>query len=176
MTTNLFLERTFDPPLKVEDVLAAGRQGAWCLEMYRVGWRVSLLAANGRRMACWFTASDAESARAALRQAGNDVRLLWPGTVHEGAVAEVPNVLVERSFDTSVTLEEIQSIEDAGAWCLQAHRVRFVLTFFSLDRKRMLCLYAAPDAESVRQAQHEAAMPVDDVWTFHLIDPAARPA
>jgi hypothetical protein len=31
----------------------------------------------------------------------------------------------------------------------------------------MLCLYQAPDAESVRLAQHQANMPVDRVWACH---------
>jgi hypothetical protein len=35
----------------------------------------------------------------------------------------------------------------------------------------MLCLYEAPDAESVRVAQREVALPHDSVWTFHTIGP-----
>jgi hypothetical protein len=57
----------------------------------------------------------------------------------------------------------VQAIEDANAHCLEAHRVRFMRTFFSSDRRRMACLYLAPDAESVRIAQRQATMPVDSV-------------
>ena len=97
----------------------------------------------------------------------------WAGTVHdspaEGAPpADAANVAVERSFEAPVTLEEIQAIEDAGASCLEARDVAFVRTFFSRDRKRMVCLYRAPDAEAVREAQRGAKMPVDAVWSFQL--------
>jgi hypothetical protein len=70
-----------------------------------------------------------------------------------------------------VTLEEIQAMEDAKQWCLDTHRVKFARTFFAHDRKRMLCLYAAPDAEAVRAAQREAGMPVDRVWGFERLGP-----
>ena len=169
MTTHMFLERTFDPPLAPATALAQLQQGAWCLEMYRVQWQGSFLAASGRTMVCWFAAPDAESVRAAGRKGGIDMRRLWAGTVHEGPDPAVPNVLVERSFEKAVTVEEIQALEDAGAWCLQAHHVKFAKTFFSTDRKRMLCLYEAPDAESVRLAQRQAAMPLDAVWAFDWI-------
>jgi hypothetical protein len=114
---------------------------------------------------------DAELARVALGQIGSDTSRLWAGTVHEGPVPAVPNVLVERRFGEPVTIEEIQAIEDAGAWCLEAHDVKFARTFFSRDRKRMTCLYEAPDAESVRLAQREAAMPVEKVWAFRWVPP-----
>src|SRR5690606_35969213 len=142
------------------------RQSAWCLEMYRVQWQESFFAADGARMVCCFVAPDAESVRAALRKGGVDTRRLWIGTAHHGPEPAIPNVLVERSFDEPVRLEDIQAIEDAGAWCLRAHRVTFARTFFAKDRKRMLCLYQAPDAESVRLAQRDARMPMDAVWAF----------
>jgi hypothetical protein len=164
--THVFLERQFEPPIGGGDVLALAEAAASCLQMHRVGWNGSFLGSDGRLMLCWFTAADAESARIALRQVRADTRRLWPGTVHEGPVPAVPNVIVERGFGEPVTIEEIQAIEDAGAWCLEAHNVTFARTFFSGDRKRMLCLYEAPDAESVRLAQREAAMPMERVWAF----------
>ena len=33
----------------------------------------------------------------------------------------------------------------------------------------MLCLYEAPDAESVRQAQREAGVPFERAWAFEAI-------
>ncbi len=76
----------------------------------------------------------------------------------------MPLVLVERSFDGPVAFEDIQALEDRGAWCLDAHGVAFVRTWFSTDRTRMLCLYDAPDAEAVRAAQATIGMPFDRVW------------
>jgi hypothetical protein len=169
MTTNVFLERRFSPAIDRDDVIAMASAGSACFALHGVGWNGSYLAEDGRRLLCWFAAPDAESARNALRQVDADITHLWPGTVHEVADPVPPNVVVERRFAQPVTLEEIQAVEDAAAGCLETHRVRFARTFFSRDRKRMLCLYAAPDAESVRLAQRQAQMPVERVWAFRRI-------
>ena len=174
--SEVFLERVFDPPIAAADVFRMARLGKGCFSVYRIRWHGSALAADGRRMICHFSGADAESVRTALRMTGADIFRLWPGTVHlapDRAPADqaAANVVVERSFDEPVTLPEIQAIEDAGAWCLEAHNVTFLRTYFSWDKKRMICLYRAPDAESVRIAQRQAKMPVEDVWAFSAIQP-----
>ena len=78
-------------------------------------------------------------------------------------------VLVERRFASPIDFESIQALEDAGARCLQAHQVTFLRTFFSRDRKRMLCLYEAPDAESVRVAEGKAGVPFERAWACERI-------
>jgi Nickel responsive protein SCO4226-like len=78
-------------------------------------------------------------------------------------------VMVERTFPEPVELPDIQAIEDRGASCLEAHGVRFLKTYFSRDRRRMMCLYEAPDAESVRLAQTKAGVPFDKAWTGRLV-------
>ena len=81
-------------------------------------------------------------------------------------------VMVTLCFDEPVALDDIQAIEDAGIACLEMRGVSFVKTLFSTDRKRMMCLYKAPDAEAVREAQREAGLPVDQVWACHVMSPA----
>lgn len=169
--TDVFVKRFFADPLTDEafDAMASGAAG--CLGIHRVAWQQSFLGIDGRELFCWFRAPDAESARIALRQAGDTQGEPWAGTVHDAPAQGAPgleaaNVLVERSWEAPVTLESIQAIEDAGAACLETHRVRFVRTFFARDRRRMVCLYAAPDAEAVRIAQRQAGMPMDRVWRF----------
>jgi len=174
--TELFLERRFDPPLGPPEVFEMAVEAGNCFNMHRVGWQCSFLSRNGHRMVCWFSAPDLESARIAMRQSKIDTRVLWSGSVHDKpGLSEqelaAPNVLVERRFDDPVTLPEIQAIEDAGIWCLETRNVSFVRTFFSADRKRMICLYRAPDAESVRLAQRQAGVPFDEAWAFQLITP-----
>ncbi|EPC04055.1 hypothetical protein L861_01750 [Litchfieldella anticariensis FP35 = DSM 16096] len=186
---DVFLERHFETPLTADTMIAVMQHIGGCFDLHRVTWQGSLLAKDGRRMVCRFQSPDAESTRTALRQLGSDVDMqailqrlgaggnhLWPGTVHDAPgltpeVLAVANVLVERSFSRRVSLEQVQALEDAGSACLQNHRVRFVRTYFSLDGKRMICLYQAPDAESVRLAQHQAGMPMDRVWAFQPILP-----
>jgi hypothetical protein len=145
--------------------------------LHKVDWRASLLSADGRQMICRFSGPDAESVRIALREADADSGVTWQGGVHDApglTTAELfaANVVVTRAFDQPMALEAIQSIEDAGAWCLETRNVKFVRTFFSADRMRMVCTYRAPDAESVRLAQRQAGMPFDRVWPFELVRPA----
>ena len=78
-------------------------------------------------------------------------------------------VLVERRFEKAIEFADIQDLEDAGSSCLDIHHVRFLKSFFSKDRRRMLCLYEAPDAESVRLAEDQAKVPYDRAWTCQRI-------
>jgi hypothetical protein len=171
----LFLERTFDPPIARPDVLAMAETGRSCFGLHRVRWHESLLAAGGHKLVCHFSAQDAESVRLALRAVGTPEGRLWTGTVHVGPdpgdAARAPaSVVIERSFETPVAAEEIQAAEEKG-WCIRTHRVTFLRTFVSADRRRMICIYQAPDAESVRLAQRYMKMPVDAIWAFTAIRP-----
>jgi len=74
-------------------------------------------------------------------------------------------VLVERRFERPVEFEDIQSFEDAGFRSPDAHGVRFLKMFLSRDRRRMLCLYEAPDAEAVRLAESQGKVPCERAWT-----------
>jgi len=78
-------------------------------------------------------------------------------------------VLVERSFPQPVAFEDVRA---RGASCLEAHRVRFLRSYFSRDRRRMVCLYEAPDAESVRFAQEKAGVPYETAWTARVVEHA----
>ena len=169
--THVFLERGFTEGISAGWVLEQARTNAGCFGLHRVTWHGSFLSADQRRLLCWFESPDAESARIAMRQSGMDITRHWPGTIHVGSAAGqiVPNVIVERSFDDAAVLDELQAVEDANAWCLETRNVKFARTFFSIDRRRMMCLYQAPDAESVRQAQRQAGMPFDEAWAFQPI-------
>lgn len=165
---HVFAERYWPDALTDTAFRAIAEETGGCLGLHRVSWESSLLSLDGHHLVCHFTAPDAESVRNALRRAGSVPARIWAGSVHDAPgltatdIADVKAV-VSRDFETAVALEDIQAIEDAGQGCLTRHRVRFLRTYFSADRKRMLCLYSAPDAESVRIAQREAAMPVERV-------------
>lgn len=164
--TQLVLERDFDHPISKQIMIEMAKAGSWCFEQYQVRWLGSMLALDGSSAVCCFESHDAESIRLALRTIDADTSILWPGTVHEIPEPVQPNVIVERSFEEPAVLAHLQAKEDAKQWCLDAYQVKFVRTLLSNDRKRMLCLYAAPDAEAVRAAQQQAEMPVDRVWSF----------
>jgi uncharacterized protein DUF4242 len=75
-------------------------------------------------------------------------------------------VLVERSFKEPVAFEDFRG---RGASCFELHRVRFLRAYSSRDRLRMICLFEAPDAESVRIAQEMSGMPFDAAWTARVV-------
>jgi hypothetical protein len=84
-------------------------------------------------------------------------------------------VLVERRFEQPVAFEDIQGQERAQSWCLDAYHVRFLKTFVSKDRRRMLCLYEAPDAEAVRRSQEQAKVPFEQAWTCQNVKSPEEP-
>jgi hypothetical protein len=174
--THLVLERSFDPPLTVANVQERVRTSGWCFDLHRVNWHGSFLSIGGRQLVCSFESADAESVRIALRMTGTDMRRLWTASVHEASSAEKPNVLVERAFDAPVAFERVHALEESKDWCLAQHRVQWVRSYLSSDGRRMLCLYRAPDAESVRRAQHEAGLEFDALWSFERVGLDTMPA
>lgn len=174
--SEILVERHWDQALTDAHMQQLFSAAAGCLAMHRCDWHSSLLSADGRESLCHFAAPDAESVRIALQEAGSPRGHVWPGTIHDApgftpAELAAANVIVARRFEEPAVFSEIQALEEAGAGCLDNHRVRFVRTYFSIDRRRMLCLYTAPDAESVRIAQREAGMPVERVWSFTRFQP-----
>lgn len=169
--TNVFLERSFSDKLTPADVIKMAEKDLPCFDNHRVNWLNSYLSNDGHRLICWFSSPDAESTLLALSDSGADTTRLWPGTIHKPVTSGqlTPAIVVERLWQSPVSFEEIQEIEDEGAWCLDNWKVKAVQSFFSFDRKRMLCFYDAPDAESVRQAQRQAAMPFDDIWATNTV-------
>jgi hypothetical protein len=173
---SIVCERIVDPPVPAEHFPAVEERFGHCLQANRIRHVLTYVATDGRRMACLYEAPDLEAIRRANRQAGMPAKRLYQASVHRppadgnGADAEpapqrgAPRVVVERAFETPAVFDEIQALEDKGAWCLDQYNVRFLVTLFSADRRRMLCVYQAPDAESVRIAQRKIGMPVSDVW------------
>jgi hypothetical protein len=75
-------------------------------------------------------------------------------------------VLVERSFPEPVAFEDFRA---RGVSCLELYRARFLRAYLSGDRLRMICLYEAPDAESVRVAQEKSGLPFEAAWTARVV-------
>jgi hypothetical protein len=168
MSVDVLMERHWAEPLSEVALFDMFGASGHCLALHRCDWQGSWLSKDGHELFCHFRCPDAESLRIAMQQAGSPRGRVWVSTIHDapgcndGELTQA-NVLVTRSFEQPVRFEELQAREDAGQSCLQLHRVRFARSYFSIERKRMLCLYRAPDADSVRFAQHQASMPVERV-------------
>ena len=82
-------------------------------------------------------------------------------------------VIVERSFEEKVTKEMLDELSGKAAGCFEMHNVVWIRSFVSRDGKRMLCLYEAPDAESVRASQKLAQFPFDRIYMADGYTPPA---
>ena len=78
-------------------------------------------------------------------------------------------IIVERTFDPPLTLEDLRGVETRMASCLDLCRVRWVRSYWSADRHRMICEYEAPDAASVRNVQREAQAKFDCLWIADVL-------
>lgn len=83
-------------------------------------------------------------------------------------------VIVERRFAEATPFEEIQALEDRVAWCLEQHEVRFLRTYFSRNRRHMVCIYEAPDADAVRTTQRQGEIPFETIWSGKLLIPSEQ--
>jgi hypothetical protein len=167
--TEVMVEHHWEKPLTDADMVNIIGSTAGCFGMHRVDRNLSLLSADGRELFCHFSAADTESVRIALRQACAPRGEVWSATVHDAPgltdekLAEA-NIFVSRRFDTTIAPPE--AIDDTGSSCFLTHRARRMRSYLSTDGQRLVCLYHAPDAESVRIAMREAGTAVERVWAF----------
>lgn len=80
-------------------------------------------------------------------------------------------LIVERTFETPLGEADHKAAGDRLAPCLEVHGVRWIRSYFSADRRRMICEYEAPDAEAVRLANRSAGVTFDRVWNADLLVP-----
>lgn len=86
------------------------------------------------------------------------------------------HVIVERIFPEPVDMQALRDRIAASALCYDSRRITHLRTCLSLDGRRMICEYSAPDAESVRLANVQAGVPFERVWTAHVLEPTPPPA
>ncbi len=81
----------------------------------------------------------------------------------------MPLIIVERSFELPLTEAELQAVDGRIASCRENYGVRYLRSYWSADRRRMICQYEAADTASVRNLQHEAEAPFDRAWAADII-------
>jgi hypothetical protein len=79
------------------------------------------------------------------------------------------SVVVEREYETAADLDAMERTGESIAWCYEQHNVTHVGTLASTDYRRLLCLYRAPDAESVRTVQRTASFDYVRAWTSEVV-------
>ena len=81
----------------------------------------------------------------------------------------MPHIIVERSFETPLTQAELDAVEARMAPCLDLYKVRWIRSYWSADRRRMICEYDAPDIASVRNVQREAEARFERAWAADVL-------
>jgi hypothetical protein len=170
---NVVIERLFDQSVALSAVDELYRAQRRCMEDNRVAPSHSYLSADGTRLVCVLRAPDAEAVRRVARQI-KDVPQgrAWSASILDPPAPParvidadlLPRIVVERTFDEPVAFEKLEALEEEGRWCLDLHRVEYLRSYFAVDRRRMLCVYRAPDADSVRRAQRQIGLPFDRAW------------
>lgn len=174
----VIVERSFEEPVEFAAIQAIEDRGAWCHEEHRVRFIRTWFSRDRRRMICLYEAPDAESVRIAQRKAGMPLDRVWSSTSNPppaGWPAPTPaareHVIVERTFADPITPEALAALFEKGQECLPRHQVAYLGGHISSDGHRMLCVFVAPDAESVRIANRHAEAPFDRAWTATLHEP-----
>ena len=78
------------------------------------------------------------------------------------------HLILEQSFEVPLTDEEHGRIGSRIDKCLEAYGARWMRSYLSLDRKRMVCEFEAPDAEAVRASYRSAGVAFERVWSAYL--------
>ena len=74
-------------------------------------------------------------------------------------------MVVEQSFDHALTSDELNAMARRVDPCLEAHGARWMRSYISSDRKRVVCEFEAADAEKVRESYRSAGVQFERVWT-----------
>lgn len=176
----VLVERSFAEPVRIEDLQALERRGAWCLEAHRVRFLKSYFSRDRRRMICLFDAPDADSVRLSQEKTGVPYEAAWTGHAIRHADGEPPAdvIVVERTLPEPVDEAAVREAAARGAWCLEQRGCRSLQSYLAAGGRRLVCVYAGPDAESVREAQKRVGMPFDAAWPATVVHPGGgrRPA
>jgi hypothetical protein len=171
--STVVVERAFPEPVTFADIQATEDRGARCLEAHGVRFTRTFFSRDRRRMVCLYEAKDAESVRLAQEKAGLPFERAWTARVvrHAGAEPDGDAVVLERTLPQPMDEAAIREAAARGEGCLEQWGCRAVWSFLSTDGRRCLCVFGAPDAESVRQAQRRTGMPYERAWPATVHEP-----
>jgi hypothetical protein len=74
-------------------------------------------------------------------------------------------VMVEQTFDEPFTDERYAAFAKKIDPCIEIRKGAWRRSSLAIDRRRMVCEFEAPDAESVREAFRTAGIPFERIWT-----------
>ena len=171
----IVVERSFELAPIFEELEEREKAVAWCFEQYRVQALRSFLSLDGRRAVCLYRAPDVEAVRSTQREAGLPFERAWSAQAIEQPPRQPPPghsaVVVQRKLAERATPQRVDELAALARDCMNNHRAHLHGSYLAADGVRMVCHYDAPDAESVRVANHQSGLPVESVWSATLYGP-----
>ncbi len=76
----------------------------------------------------------------------------------------MPHVVVEYLHTPPLPPDGLEKNGAKLGPCLQTRGVRWLTTYLASDRRRQICIFEAPDAESVRESYRSAGVAFERVW------------
>ncbi len=83
----------------------------------------------------------------------------------------MPLIVLENRYDPPVDPETFLKGDDGLNHCLAERNIVWLHSYLSSDGSRSVCLFEAPDAESVRESFRRSQQPFGSAWSAQLIDP-----
>ncbi len=80
-------------------------------------------------------------------------------------------IIAEKMFEEPLTEEKISRLFARLGPCLNQYQTRWIHSYLSKDRMRMVCSFEAADAESVRLVHRVAGIPFERVWAANRFTP-----
>jgi hypothetical protein len=78
------------------------------------------------------------------------------------------HLIVEQTFAKPLTDEEHDRTAKRLDPCLEQHGARWMRSYLSADRLRMICEFEASDAEAVRSSYRSAGVAFERVWVTEV--------
>lgn len=82
------------------------------------------------------------------------------------------HVIVEREYDAPLDKKAWLAADLRLLPCLEAKGAKWIRSYVSLDGRRVICEFEAPDAESVRSAFRRTTVAFERVWVSEVLDPS----
>ncbi|HMI90371.1 MAG TPA: nickel-binding protein [Polyangiales bacterium] len=165
------VERSFAEPVEFDGVLAP--ELAECMRRRGVRASYSLLSRDRHHLVCVHEAPDAESVRVTQDEHGLPYVRVW-----SAAPLAVPQAVSDPRYELIVVQRELpepisRELAELAArdpdGCHRRNRCTLLASLISLDGRQLLCRYSAPDAEAVRNANVQAAVPFTRAWVATVI-------
>ena len=90
-------------------------------------------------------------------------------------VNRMARIVMEQTFPAPMSDDELSAFAKRLDACLDLRNGTWARSYLAVDRKRLVCEFEAPDAESVRDALRSANLPFDRVWSASVFDAADYP-